>query len=77
MLNVTLKLAIHSVQHGTQSYTAEEFLVIQKVLKHSCLILKKRFATASLNPVDNMPLVASMKVADVISAVGTLLKMGS
>ena len=69
-LNATMKLTIHSVLNGTQYYSAEEFLAIQKVLKHSCLMLKKHFATASLDPVDDMPLVASVNVAHIISAVG-------
>ena len=72
MLNASMKLAISSVQHGTQSYTAEEFLAIQKMLKRSCLLLKKPFATASFDPVDSVPMIARVNVADVVSAVGSI-----
>ena len=66
-LKAAFKLTIHSVKCGTQSYTAEEFLVIQKVLNRSCLILKKRFAAASLDPVDSIPMEAIEFICKMLS----------
>ena len=45
---------------------------IQIVLKHLCLNLKKLFATASLYPVDNVPMEARVYLEDVISTVGSV-----
>ena len=70
--NAAVKLTIHSVQHGTQSFSAEEFFAIQKMLKHSCLLLKKHFATASFDPFDSVPIVASVNVSGLITAVGSV-----
>ena len=58
MLNAAIKLTMHSLCSTWLPvlYSAEEFFTIQKVLKHSCLTLKKRFATALLDPVDSVPI---------------------
>ena len=71
-LNAAMKLNSDCVQRGTWLYSAAEFLAIQKVMKDSCLSLKKRFASASLDPVDSVPMAASVNVEDAISAVGNV-----
>ena len=68
-LNVALKRTIYSVQRGTQSFAAAEFLAIQPGLKKSCLTLEKQFANASLDPVTNATMVATIGITDVIMAI--------
>ena len=68
-LNVVMKLTVHFVQRSIQSYSAEEFLAIQKVLYHSCLFLKGHYAAASLDPVDNVPMEARVYLEDLIAEV--------
>ena len=72
ILNDAVKLTIQAVQHGTRSYSAEEFVAIQKVLTHSCVTLNSRFATASPDPVDSAPMEAIVNMEGVISAVSSV-----
>ena len=42
------------------------------MLKCSCLLLKNHFTTASLDPVDSVPVVDGLNASDLITAVGAL-----
>ena len=71
-LNVAMKLTVDSVHNSTQSYTAPEFLAIHPVLKNSCSDLERQFANTSLDPVANATMVARVRIADVITAIGSI-----